>query len=378
LKHVGLLLHFYQPPTQDPDLVRLIDSECYLPIFSLLNRTGAPVTVNISYSLTEQLSSLELPSIDILADSGGVEFTGTAAWHPILPMIDRSETARQTAINCQGNRRMIGRNFEPSGYFPPEMAFNRALAEVLGEMGFQWTITDDVPWTWTKKKAPFDWIPSCGAIRVFLRSNFWSNQISFHGGEGRQVARNILAGMTDWCGRDDAYTVLAMDGETFGHHRKGGIESFLEPFLGELMSSGTVCLSTLSHISSLFPSRESDVPPGSWSTTVTDLEAGIPWPLWSHPDNRDHAAMWELLRTVLAASRECSSERVALLADRMLYSCPFWWAGTVRRNREQVRRGVNAVMLTASAIAEHTGKRDFIDRVMSMADKIPIMTGEED
>ncbi len=377
MKHVGLLLHFYQPPTQDADLVRLIDSECYLPLFSLLKRTGAPVTVNICYSLTEQLSSLGLPSIDALADSDGVEFTGTAAWHPILPLIDRSETARQTALNCLGNRRMIGNRFSPAGYFLPEMAFSRDVARTLGEMGYRWTVTDDLPWTWSGKEVPCDWIPECCGIRVFLRSNFWSNRISFHGGDGDQVAKDLVSGMNDWCGADDAYTILAMDGETFGHHRKGGIESFLEPFLGELMSSGTASISTLSVISSLFPSRESDVPPGSWSTTAPDLEAGIPWPLWMHPDNRDHAAMWELLRVVLAASRECRSERVALLADRMLYSCPFWWAGAGRRNPEQVRRGVSAVMLTASAVAEHTGKRDLIDRVMSMAEKIPLMTGEE-
>jgi hypothetical protein len=358
-------------------MVRRIDRECYLPLLSMLRETGAPVTLNVCFSLTEQLDSLGSESLEILRGLHGVEFTATAAWHPLLPLIPRNETARQTAVNCLGNRRMIGPLFSPSGYFPPEMAFDGILGGILSSMGYLWTITDDLPWNWSGRDVPHDWIPGCRGMRVFLRSNFWSNRISFHGGPGREVADSLLAGMDEWCGEGDSYTVIAMDGETFGHHRKGGIESFLEPFLQELMESRSVELSTLGEISGIFPVREAEVPSGSWSTTVPDLEAGIPWPLWDHPENPDHEAMWELLRVVLDAARRCDSPRVADLADRMLYSCPFWWASNGRKNAEQVHRGVQAVMLTAQAVAEHTGTDEVTHRVAGIVDRIVLVTGEE-
>jgi predicted glycosyl hydrolase (DUF1957 family) len=273
---------------------------------------------------------------------------------------------------------MIGGAFSPSGYFPPEMAYDDDLGALLAAMGYGWTITDDLPWHWSGRRVPFDWVPSCNGMKVFLRSNYWSNRISFHGGDGGAVARELVKGMHQWCGEGDSYTVIAMDGETFGHHVHGGIESFLEPFLAELDSSDGACLSTLSGLASLFPSKDSPVPAGSWSTTSADLEAGIPWPLWDHPDNPDHAAMWELVRVVLDAARRSRSGRVADMADRMLYSCPFWWASEGRRNAEQVLRGVKSVVRTARAVAEDTGHDDIEHRVAGIVSRIGLVTGEGD
>lgn len=379
MKHAALLLHFYQPPTQKPEVVTEIDRECYAPLFEMLRRTGAPVTVNISWSLTEHLLELGPRSLDDLAAAPGVEFTSTAAWHPILPLFDPGETARQTAFNCLGNGRVLGGRFRPSGFYPPEMAFDRGLAGTLADMGYAWTVTDDLPWTWYGREAPYDWIPECGGIRVFLRSNFWSNLISFHGGDGTELAARLVQGMEEWCGPGDAYILIAMDGETFGHHRKDGIDTILEPFLHALMSSREACLSTLGKICGLFTSRTAEVPAGTWSTTVADLEKGITWPLWDDPSNASHRAMWELLRLVLAAARSCGSERVAGLADRMLYSCPFWWASKGRESPEQVRRGVDSMISTARAVAEYGDEgAGLMDRVEKIAGRIPAIAGRED
>jgi hypothetical protein len=379
VKHASLLLHFYQPPTQKPEVVREIDRECYAPLFGMLRRTGAPVTVNISWSLTEHLLELGPGSLDDLAAAPGVEFTSTAAWHPILPLLDPVETARQTAFNCLGNGRVLRERFRPSGFYPPEMAFDRGLAGTLAGMGYAWTVTDDLPWTWSGREAPYDWIPECGGIRVFLRSNFWSNLISFHGGDGAELAGRLVQGMEEWCGPGDAYTLIAMDGETFGHHRKDGLETFLEPFLRTMMSSRGARLSTLGEVCGLFPSRTAEVPAGTWSATAADLEEGIRWPLWDNPVNASHRAMWELLRLVLAAARSCGSERVAELADRMLYSCPFWWASKGRENPEQVRRGVESMIRTARAVAEYGDKGPgFLARVTEIAGGIPAITGKGD
>ncbi|NLP06241.1 hypothetical protein GX411_09870 [Candidatus Fermentibacteria bacterium] len=379
MKRIGLLLHIYQPPTQDRSVVERIDAECYRPVASLLARTGAKVTLNINYSLTEQLSKAGSTTLDDLSRAGGVEFTGSGAFHPLLPLIPEAEMDRQIALNTLGNERLLGPSYAPRGFFPPEMAVSPGVLGRLAALGFEWAVADDLPWVASGRDAPYDWVPSCRGLRVLLRSNFWSNRIAFHGGWGDEVAADIVRGLEAWAGTDaDAYLIVAMDGETFGHHRRGGVETFLEPFLASFAQGGAdVVLDTLSGIAGAFPARDAEVPPGSWSTTPEDIAAGKPWPLWDDPDCPDHAALRALLSHVLSSARASGSERVAALADRMLYSCPFWWASPGRRSPLQVRRGIQAILETALAVFELDGDRRFMDEVMSAAGRVPSMCAKD-
>ncbi len=179
--------------------------------------------------------------------------------------------------------------------------------------------------------------------------------------------------MRRWTGDSDAYLLIALDGETFGHHRRGGIERFLRPFVEGLDRIEGARLSTISEIVSLFPLREASVPAGSWSTTPADLERGLPWPLWDDPSNADHMALRSLRDMVLAWARRCTGTGVAALADRMLYSCPFWWATPGRYDAVQVRRGVGAMLEAAMAAHSETGDRKTMDRVLDAAGAVPSM-----
>ncbi len=378
MKSVVLLLHFYQPPTQDPAVVRRIDRECYNPVFRLLRELRLPVTVNINYSLTRQLASLCGDTLDILGDVAGCEFTQSGAFHPIFPLIPGDEVLRQLEVNAEGNRRLLPAFGNPSGVFPPEMALDGGTAALLARAGYRWTVTDDVPWVSAGKEVPGDWVPEYRGIRVLLRSNFWSNLISFHGDDGRMIASRMVKEMREWMGDDDSYLVVAMDGETFGHHRPGGLEGFLKPFLETIRDTGEARIAPAGEIALGFPGRAEEVPDGSWSTSSADLERGVPFPLWDDPDNPDHAALRLLLNTVLKRARDCPSATVAGLADEMLYSCPFWWASPGRYSPIQVRRGVCAVLETALAVSRECPDRVFMDTVMALAGGIPAMARKDD
>ncbi len=93
------------------------------------------------------------------------------------------------------------------------MALDEETLRVLGELGYNWAITDDVPWVYAKGEVPSRWIPSVGGTAVFLRSNFWSNRISFHGHDGGEMAERMVQDLFQWTGKDDSYVILAMDGE---------------------------------------------------------------------------------------------------------------------------------------------------------------------
>ncbi len=377
MKYVSLLLHIYQPPTQDISLVRTIDRQCYTPLSRLLADSGSRIGLNINFSLTEQLERLGSPALETLAKTEEVEFTDSGAYHPIFPLIERDDVVRQLLINREGNRRLLGPAYSPTGVFPPEMAYSPDLPGIFRETGYRWTVTDDVPWSASGMKVPFDRIPAVDGVAVLLRSNFWSNRISFHGEDGAVTAREVISGIERWAGKGDAYILIAMDGETFGHHREGTIERFLAPFLATVKESPEAELVAPGDLLEIFPPMAADVPPGSWSTTPQDVSAGIPWPLWDYPGNTIHAHQWKFLREVRAAASLCKSERVAKQADKMLYSCPFWWASEGRLDAVQVRRGLLAIIDTAQAIYAETGDRVLMDKALTSAFTVPVVTGED-
>lgn len=373
MKHVALLLHLYQPPTQDAETLALIDRECYAPLARALAATGSRVTININLSLTGRLSESSPVTLETMAEARGFELCTSGAYHPILPLVPPSEAERQIRLNTEGNASFLpGR--EIRGVFPPEMAWDPSLASIFEGLGLEWTVTDDVPWIHSGRQAPFDWIPSVGGLRVFLRSNFWSNRIAFHETDGRSTALRLVDGLAGWSGGSDAYIVIALDGETFGHHRKGAVERFLIPFLESVPEAGGARLSTLSEVADAFVSREAEIPRGSWSTTPADLDREIPWPLWSDPAIPDHAALYALRDMVLQWARGCAGRDVAALADGMLYSCPFWWAAGGRYDAVQVRRGVGSMLEAAFAAFRETGDRKRLDAVLAAAGAVPSMS----
>ena len=106
------ILHFYQPPTQFPAVLKRICDESYRPLIALLGEfERARATVNINGSLTQML--LDCGHQDIvdglrrLAEGGRIEFLGSAMYHPILPLIPESEIARQIQLNQATNRRAL-------------------------------------------------------------------------------------------------------------------------------------------------------------------------------------------------------------------------------------------------------------------------------
>lgn len=393
MKYLSILIHIYQPPTQLGFVIDDIARECYEPLVDIFNSELDPrFTLNINYSLTELLVNRGhtdlIAGIRSAADRGTLEFVDSGAYHPIFPLIPPDEVRRQLRLNREGNAAVFGDSYAPRGVFPPEMCFSGHVAGLFKELGYQWCITDDLPYSFHNGTPPYNFIPKVGGVGVFLRSNSWSNDISFHSWKGRDFLRTAKERMQNWFGDQDGYLVIAMDGETFGHHHKYYEEKFLRSLLHGLREDGEVKLLTLSELFSRFPMREQFVPPSTWSASVQDLNEDDPYPLWHSRFNPIHHNQWLLTNHVLGvANRAIAAGDLGsrTLLDKALYSCQYWWASAWNFDSSQVFRGAYLLLDTLERASASTGDRDglrvgrdlYNNLLFSIADRIRAQKGEK-
>jgi predicted glycosyl hydrolase (DUF1957 family) len=398
------LLHFYQPPTQLPDVLERISNECYRPLVHVIgDGHDARATFNVSGSLIELLQAHRgediVESLRRLGEQGSVEFTGTAMYHTILPLIPPSERRRQVALNRRISRDVFGRAFEPTGFFPPELCFAPSIVPTVLETGHGWLILSGVacPSEW-----PIDFIPTVrsdeGELAVFFRDDLLSNRIAFGDLDAAGFVESLRAIRGS---RQNVYVVTAMDAETFGHHLPGWDQKFLARVFqiadasargsGDQATTDRVEVVTISRLLEIFPRRAIPMPrTSSWSSSGDDLAAGNPYPLWKDPGNRVHQLQWQLTDLVLELTRRAEelsdneeSRRFARIAriqtDRALHSCQYWWAS--RRpmwDVNMVHRGLvaqqeallNAIRAIRSSHAADTTRADATYRFVAARDVI--------
>jgi alpha-amylase/alpha-mannosidase (GH57 family) len=413
------LLHFYQPPTQVPSMLKRICNESYRPLLKVFEEyPSARVTLNFNGVLTDMMIDCGhkdvIDGLRSLAENGQIEFTGTGKYHPILPLIPREEVKRQIDLNTQTNRRSFGKAYEPQGFFPPEMCYSRDILRPIIKSGYRWIILSGIacPTDW-----PMDIVyrTECDGqeIAVFFRDDVLSNRISFQ----ELNANEFIAHLNDWQGkRENIYVVTAMDAETYGHHIQDWETTFLAKVYEELeqpaqpleevkqakvlaqqhatlLTSSEVAtkirMVTISQILDLFPPGHPIEPrPSSWSTSMEDMEAGNYYPLWQDRNNEVHRLQWEHLSICIEMVNEAlrcadteQSRHSATIArgllDRAEHSCQMWWAS----NRpmwdinlvhmgllDQLRTVVNAFRaINKSGVSEET-KREYYYRTVAARD----------
>ncbi len=354
----ALLLHAYQPPTQLPGMVRKIANESYRPLITLYREMPeAKVTWNICGSLTDILYDFGftdiLEGLEDLARNGQVEFTGSAKYHPILPLIPEGEIRRQIELNIKTNQNFFGDAFKPRGFFLPELAYGRGIVKPIAETGHEWFIMSGIG-------CPAEWpvhiiyqVEAEGKrIAVFFRDDRLSNLVGFQKMEGGKPFLDELRKVQSERGLEDIYVITAMDAETFGHHIWLWEKLFLMDTYEELQQQKLLSVQqkqileveeeiravTVSELLDLFPKGEVVEPkPSSWSTSAEDLAIDDPYPLWKGKDNKLHSYLWESLQicleTVQKALEVADNDesrkyaRIArLLLDRAEHSCQWWWA----------------------------------------------------
>jgi alpha-amylase/alpha-mannosidase (GH57 family) len=374
------LLHIYQPPTQDPNVLRDIDEECYKPLFSLLQDfDNVKFSLNINGILIELFHEFGLSDtmelLKNIVSENKIEIVGTAKFHPILPLIPKKEALIQVQMNEELNRKEFGR-WERRGFFPPELAISGGIAKFVRHMGYKWVIMSGIacPVDW-----PYDKIfTSPNGLQLFFRDDILSNKIAFKNISAKNFIKDVKSVHKNHEKNNPTYIITALDGETFGHHIKNYHKTFLSKVLELIDKDEKLKMIFISDLDLHFPLAKKEIIPreSSWSTSHKDLKAGIPYPLWDHPDNNVHNFYWKLMKSLnnlmsiadtIDIRKDWEIENYYNTAryyyNRGIYSCPTWWSNPLNRtwSPNLIYKGVEILMraaLNAQLALIYDGKSD--------------------
>jgi hypothetical protein len=327
----SVFLHIYQPPDQRPEILEKIVNESYRPLLKgFLANPRTRLTLNINACLTELLAQNGfddvIEGLKKLAENGQLEFTGSAKYHPFLPLLAREEIVRQIKLNDETNRKYFGPAFAKAtarrGFFPPEMGYEQKVGEVVASLGFDWIILDEIAFNGPARggdAVDFSKIYRIGGtpLKVVFRERRTSNLIM--GAQVRTI-ESVVEALTGELARD-RYLLTAMDGETFGHHRPG-----LENLLFGIFRQKQFKFVTISELIKIFPpDREISPISSCWASSEEEIEKGEPFYLYFSKKNKLHILLKSLLDLAIKVAGGSRKEERVLL-DRAESCNAFWWA----------------------------------------------------
>lgn len=302
---ISFLLHLYQPPFQNESTFRQVASECYLPLLKFIQaKKFFKVTLNTPLSLLELMDKfgyqkwiLDLKS---LIESGQVELVGCGAYHPLLTKISEEIVEKQIVLNEYGLGYYFGRHQgfegEPAimvkdvkGFFPPELAINDSVARTVADLGYEWIVVNPTALSSVAGYLENADIYSISEsdVKLVVRNSILSNALAFRRDEN---ITNLPL--------QSSLGVVALDGETFGHHNKLGIE-LLDSLLHYCVKKKIDIMTVSEYIQNSKSISIPNIIESTWaqqySSDPDDVHnADNIYPLWNNNDNRVQVMQWKL------------------------------------------------------------------------------------
>ena len=268
--------HFYQPPRDDPwtgtipreanaapfhDWNERIEQECYGP----LARAGSLVSLSFDFGPTlfewMEDAAPETYAAVLAADRASGNAIAMPYHHLILPLSPRRDKTTDVRWGIADFRRRFGR--EPEGMWLPETAVDDETLDVLAEEGIRFTILAPHQ----VERAPAGGLPgwyrtAAGRrIALFIYDGPLSHDVAFG---------PLVNDAAAWAGRLTSATAdvvaIATDGETYGHHHKGGDVTLARLFQA-LARRSDVRVENFAAVLARHPPRQEVglVAPSSWS-----------------------------------------------------------------------------------------------------------------
>ncbi len=238
--------HFYQPPRESPftgevprekgaepyhDYNEKITAECYRP--NALAGNLDRISFNVGPTLIGWLDRHDHETYQRVqaADRVHRQTTGVGnaiaqpVHHTILPLARRRDKITQIKWGIASFIHRFGR--QPRGMWLPEMAVDLVTLEILSRRGLSFTILSEeqVQGELHGEAGPYRVrLPGGGFFAIFVRDRVLSNRLSFDSDwieDGRQW-------LAEQVHERQGLTLIATDGETFGHHQRRGVQLMAE------------------------------------------------------------------------------------------------------------------------------------------------------
>jgi len=233
--------HFYQPPREDPFTGEMpresgaepyhnynekITAECYQPNAAAGNferlsfNVGPTLSSWLAHYQPETYARILQADRTCQLQSGAGNALAQSVHHAILPLARQRDKYIQIAWGIASFRQRFQR--QPRGMWLPEMAVDLPTLEILSQQGVSFTILSEeqVRGDLRAGAGPYRVrLPGGGYFAVFVRDRYLSNQLSFdmsHIADGPKWLEWNLRTRT-------GLTLIATDGETFGHHHRNGV-----------------------------------------------------------------------------------------------------------------------------------------------------------
>lgn len=316
-------IHIYQPPWQNPKLVRAITSESYELLVGLFKRfPNFRATFNIAGTLLDTLASLGftklINDVNELLTKGRIELTGSSQFHAFLPRLPAAEIQRQ--IQLQENT--LARHFKgyrPHGFFLPEMAYSSTVGKIIKERGYEWIILDPISMQQQEVSTSSKYISRRTGLMVVFRNR----QIS-RGYPPEEIFKLLNRHSAD------RVIITATDGELYGHFHKDW-----QDHLKRILRSNAVAMRTVSeHLKTLTQVVPIRLRQASWETRSAQIRTNNPFTIWYNRSNPIHRGLWKLTHYAIETLERNASDSNFRWArshlDRGLASCSFWWASEIK------------------------------------------------
>lgn len=314
---ISFLFHLYQPSFQDETIFKQVTRECYIPLLKFLqHKKNFKVTLNTPLSLLELMDKFGyqkwISDLKILVDDGQVELVGSAAYHPLLTRLPENLVEKQIVLNEYGLGYYFGRHRgfegEPAmmiknikGFFPPELAIDESVVKVLDGLGYEWVLVNDTSVLHNEIYNHSVYVYSLlnFNINIVVRNSALSNAIAFK--RDSKISDLPL---------HENLGIVALDGETFGHHNSQGIQ-LLENIHSCLDDRG-ISITTVGN--NTYVKKKKDLlelqtfVESSWahntmSVNIHNLNANAyeekVYPFWINHNNKLQTLQWKLLNEVL-------------------------------------------------------------------------------
>jgi alpha-amylase/alpha-mannosidase (GH57 family) len=229
-----------------------------------------------------------LPLYKELWQSGRVELTTSAYYHPLLPLIFDLRAGGETLMPALGfshpedGREQIKRGREyfrrifgryPSGIWPSEGGISPDVARAMADEGYAFAVTDEnILWK-TRKSGPDTRLLyrpyTCQGLSVFFRDRELSDLVSFEYWRWpeKDAAAHLLTKLREkgkGC-PGEAICVIALDGENpWAGYRENGVPFLRELYARILESSDVTPIFLEKYLAQSGPPEGLEIVPGTW------------------------------------------------------------------------------------------------------------------